>query len=166
MKSTKEMKDWEVMKAFDEGKEIEIDYIEDFKSNSGWVTVSKTHAGFNFQTFKYRIKPQEPQTDWSKVAKGTAVFVRDNDDEEWQEAFFLRYDSTGDMYPFNALNGMGDWWDECKLDKSAPSIINWLPYTKKEEIGCSHFLVKYIDGSIDYVFTNDVYNNAVEYAII
>ena len=138
------------------------------------INIDVTHREFEvLNSLGYLDKkeePQEPQIDWSKVAKGTAVFVSDDLTKEWEEAFFLGHDTTCDKLPFKAINESGEWWKHCKLDKSAPSIINWVKNTG-ETPNCDMVLARNIDGDIRYILIKSLgfeinYKSIVEYAII
>lgn len=148
MKSTKEK--IEVMQAYENGETLQIMLRDE---NPCWTDaiIKNKEPEFRWGEFDYRIKPQEPQTDWSKVAKGTAVLVRDELAKEWQEAIFLEFDTKNKdcCYPFryfNPKNSSSGWSIHCKLDKSAPSIINWLPY-KNEIPRCKVVIIRYNDSN-------------------
>ena len=177
MKSTKEK--IEVMQAYENGETLQLMLLDEnlmlLDENPCWndAIIKNKEPEFRWGEFDYRIKPKEPETDWSKVTKGTAVFVsyqRDvcDKDDEWVEAYFDYYDD-GCFYVFDQISRVVSY-DKCKLDKSAPSIINWIKNTG-ETPDCDHVLVRYIEGKIMYsnviaLCFNINDSGIVEYAII
>lgn len=63
--------------------------------------------------------------DWTKVPVDTKVLVREGDDKPWRRAYFARFDTTNDEYPFLTFSmGRNEWsndgfepdyWRQCKL---------------------------------------------------
>lgn len=167
MKSTKEK--IKVMQAYEDGETLQI-MLRDESPCWTDAIIKNKEPEFRWGEFDYRIKPQELQTDWSKVAKGTAVLVSDDLTKEWEYATFIKTDNSND-YPFQAINDNESWWKHCKLDKSAPSIINWIKNTGEEPKG--NWIARTSFGEIVSRHTGFITNwslgantPVVEYAII
>lgn len=138
MKDTKEM--IKVMKAFAKGEKIECRYLTGKNSDEWELTPGPI---WNWGKFDYRIKPKEPEIDWSKVPKDTPVLVRDTEATPWKPAYFKGCKANGRYlcYPRGKSSRTAGTdtsatpWAKCKLDPSTHSIINWLPNTGEEPKG-------------------------------
>ncbi len=163
MKSIKEK--IEVMRSYYDRNQIQIRHIS---QDSSWIDAD--NISFKWGLADYRIKPQEKKTDWSKVAKDTPVFVRDNENEEWVESYFNIIDIEDYYYTvIEQYNGITNW-KFCKLDTKAKSIIAWIPNDGNKP-DCDRVLIKNKNGEIYYVFVeNNCFEKGnesiVEYAII
>lgn len=75
------------------------------------------------------IWKREGEIDWAKVPKWTKIQVRDYDNKEWRNAYFLGYYENNN-YPFKATfcdkfsfenfkndSDNGDCWKQCRLYK-------------------------------------------------
>ena len=51
-------------------------------------------------------EPEEPETDWSKVAIDTPILVRNTDNDEWNKRYFAWYEN-GTIYAW--VNGRTSW---------------------------------------------------------
>lgn len=71
----------------------------------------------------------EPEIDWSKVTVNTPILVKNNLDDKWIPRYFAKY-QNGKVYAWD--DGRTSWtterfckWDEVKLQKIDPVIVDW-----------------------------------------
>lgn len=51
-------------------------------------------------------EPEEPEVDWSNIKVDTPILVRDSKDEEWNKAYFSRYE---DKIVYAFIGGKTKW---------------------------------------------------------
>lgn len=76
------------------------------------------------------------ETDWTKIPVDTPVLYRSHPDKEWQPGYFCSCNSIDPSIvrvwyegKTSRTTGLSQSVWQCKLDPSAPSIINWIPNT-------------------------------------
>lgn len=170
MKTTKEK--ILVMQAYEDGEEIE----KNWHSQESWV--NDQYPSWDWGSFKYRIKPKEPEIDWSKVAMDTPVLVRNSESDQWKKRYFSHKNGHG----FNVFGGgctsrtkKGHVnYNHCMIDLEVKSIINWIPNTGVKP-DCKYVIARLKSGEIAYptdteslVFLLDISEKSIikEYAII
>ena len=136
-----------VMQAFEAG--YDIDYIETTNSDDTWTNCGV--PAWNWIKFDYRIRPKEPEIDWSKVAIDTPVLIDGN-----KPAYFAGLSITGSGKPCIFDGGRTSRCEgvtasinskDLTLDLEAKSIINWIPNTG-EKPNCKIVIVKRFNGHI------------------
>ena len=57
------------------------------------------------------------EIDWSKVPRGTKVQVKDKEEREWENSYFIKYESSKGEYPFQANEWQDDDYTGFKMEQ-------------------------------------------------
>lgn len=57
------------------------------------------------------------EIDWSKVPRGTKVQVKDYEEEEWVNEYFIKYESSKEEYSFQANEWQDDDYTRFNMEK-------------------------------------------------
>lgn len=56
------------------------------------------------------------EIDWSKIQRGTKVQVRNYEEREWKNAYFIKYNSQEPYYPFVISSNLDDDFSSYKME--------------------------------------------------
>ena len=83
------------------------------------------------------------EIDWAKVPRGTKVQVRDDENQEWENRYFIKYIPSDDKeYPFKAskwlddnyiklkMEYLCDIWKYCRIHESVQIPDDWYKEVK------------------------------------
>lgn len=79
----------------------------------------------------------EREIDWSKVPRGTKVQVKDREGGEWENSYFIKYESSKEKYPFQVnewqdddytgfkMEQYSDFYKYCRIHESVEIPDDW-----------------------------------------
>lgn len=93
---------------------------------------------YNGDTIKYNFLKVSVKTDWSKVAIGTKVQVRNENDEKWLNRYYVEQDSNGcfiasilfseDYYTGETALSTSSSYKQCRLHPDIDVNKEWITY--------------------------------------
>ena len=69
------------------------------------------------EMFDVTFEEIKREIDWSKVPRGTKVQVKDKEEREWENSYFIKYESGKKEYPFQANEWQDDDYTGFKMEQ-------------------------------------------------
>ena len=117
-------------------------------NKQGELYCGDKYYNFSKSTLSYNtaingfFKEIEREINWSKVPRGTKVQVKDKEEWEWKNSYFIKYESSEKEYPFQAnewqdddytgfkMEQYSDFYKYCRIHESVAIPEEWYKEVK------------------------------------